>query len=493
MGIFSRLVSKKKKDEVEELFSDIQEESKLLEEFLRKHEEKINIVNGIMKKWNKGLLANVEIDVKKVLELNHELLRLIGRILRLEEKDRTIFRFIVKEKLNQIGYPNVKFRKGRAIMDESEYKDYYSKKLEPYFNQLFDILRSLLELISLQIDTIKNWKKGTAAAIIIRDITQKKGIYHLLLSETSLDHRLKKNLILVIRIINQFLGYEKKFGLQTRVVFKPRGEIKEITTGVIIYEVTDLRSRNFNKFYRLYKNSFPQVEIEGYYDLKEFLEYEGVKLSIKEGDNRAHLVIAFVGDEVIGLTLFSTTFIEDRKICYAHGWWTTIDERYRDRGILNKLVERRLVIMKRDAKHYGVDNVDAILVDTNDPRRMSKVQLKTFMERYKLKDPYLPLKVQAKLGFQPFKFNHKTPPLPGKPPIEYELLMIIPFRREWIDLQGVPLDDILSIYWYDVRYGYDRIPQKEKVYWEVRRNIIKSAIEKTFKGRKIKVVPFGWD
>ena len=492
MGVFSRLISRKKKDEVEELFSDIGKESKLFEEFLRKHEEKISIVKGIMKKWNKGLLANIEIDVKKVLELNHELLRLIGRILKLEEKDRTIFRFIIKEKLNKIGYPDVKFKKQKAIMDEDKYKN-YSKELEPYFNQLFDALRSLLELISLQIDTIRNWKKGTAPAIIVRDITQKKGIYHLLLSETVLDRRLKKNFILVIRTINQFLGYEKKFGLQTRVVFKPKGEIKEITTGVIIYEVTDLRSRNFNKFYRLYQNSFPQVEIEGYYDLKEFLEYEGVKLSIKEGDNRAHLVIAVVGDEVIGLTLFSTTFIEDRKICYAHGWWTTIDERYRNRGILNKLVERRLVIMKRDAKHYGVDNVDVILVDTNDPRRMNNIQLKTFMGRYKLKDPYLPLKVQAKLGFQPFKFRHKTPPLPGKPPIEYELLMIIPFRREWIRLQGVPLDDMLSLYWYDVRYGYDRIPQKEKVYWEVRRNIINGAIEKSLDGKKRKVVPFGWD
>lgn len=203
MGVFSRLISRKKKDEVEELFSDIGKESKLFEEFLRKHEEKISIVKGIMKKWNKGLLANIEIDVKKVLELNHELLRLIGRILRLEEKDRTIFRFIIKEKLNKIGYPDVKFKKQKAIMDEDKYKN-YSKELEPYFNQLFDALRSLLELISLQIDTIRNWKKGTAPAIIVRDITQKKGIYHLLLSETILDRRLKKNFILVIRTINQF-------------------------------------------------------------------------------------------------------------------------------------------------------------------------------------------------------------------------------------------------------------------------------------------------
>ena len=87
MGLFSRLISKKKKTEVEELFSDIKQESKLFEEFLEKHEEKINIVKGIMKEWNKGLIPHIELDINKLLEINQTLLRIIGQILRLERKD----------------------------------------------------------------------------------------------------------------------------------------------------------------------------------------------------------------------------------------------------------------------------------------------------------------------------------------------------------------------------------------------------------------------
>lgn len=67
MADFSRFLAKEKKTEVEELFSDIQEESRLFEEFLRLHGEKITDVKKIVPQWKEGNIDSLEIIAQEIL------------------------------------------------------------------------------------------------------------------------------------------------------------------------------------------------------------------------------------------------------------------------------------------------------------------------------------------------------------------------------------------------------------------------------------------
>ena len=181
MGIFSRLVSKKKKDEVEELFSDIEEESKLFEEFLRLHEGKINNVKKIIPQWKEGKIGAIESDIQALLPMNGRLWYLANEILKISKKERALFYFILKEKMNQT-FPQLIFKRRKAILNRKNYKK-YAEALEPYFEQLFDFLKSLSRVILLQIKTLK--KKETPGKIA-KDLIEKLFFYNLLVDETML-------------------------------------------------------------------------------------------------------------------------------------------------------------------------------------------------------------------------------------------------------------------------------------------------------------------
>ena len=140
--------------------------------------------------------------------------------------------------------------------------------------------------------------------------------------------------------------------------------------------------------------------------------------------------------------------------------------------------------MQRDVKQYGASKLSHIFIDVNDPRKMNSKELQSHVATY-LADPWQTLELFKKIGYAPMKHTHITPALPGKESVYYETLMIKPFAGDWINHKGIPLKDYLLIYWYDIRYGYDRIPEKDPTYRKVREDIIKSAV----KGR----VKFGWD
>lgn len=470
MGLFSRLVSKRKKTEVEELFSDIQEESKLFEEFLDKHEEKISFIKEVTPNWDKGNISYISTIIRDIFLFNKELKRLTERILELEKNDEKLFLFIIKEKLNQIEYPSRIFRPHKSVIDRKK-AAMWVKELKPIFDKLFDFLGSLSRLISLQTETIKGWG-SSGPARLAKDLLEKEFFYQLLVNEAHLDRMIKHHLQIIIRGINSFLGYEK-------VYRRPRKE--RITKGVVFHDIRDVKSLTFKQFYVLYNKSFREEQQDPESFFKKFLRYQELKVDIKEGATRTHLVVGTAEGKIVALTYFSVNFVKERNICFGVGWYRVVAEEHRRMGISNALHEYRLGKMRSDAKRFGVKDVDAIFSEVNDPKKMQSQGIKS--EPTDL-DPYENMKIMQKMGFFKMNYQHIQPPIDADAPVTYSIMMIQPFNPQWIARRGIPLQDMEKIWYYYVKYGYESNPKIWGIYQQVLKNIRESQING--------YVTFGW-
>ena len=476
MGFFSRVVSKEKKSEVEELFSEIKEESKLFEEFLRLHEEKIENVKRIIPQWEQGYVEDIDLVINEILVLNGKLWTLLNKILGISTKEKGLFYYILKEKMNQLDRRFAVYKQQKDLLDKRKYAE-YAENLEPYFEQLFDFLKSLSKLILLQINTIKGWGKS-ASARLAKDLIEKKFFYHLLADEASLDRKIKQHLILIIRTINQFLGYEKRFGLKTKQIETEKGPRVIVTSGVVFYEIRDVNSINFEKFYKLYVESFVRDEREPKEDLKGFLKYTQLKLNIKDNAFRTHLGVGVVNGEVIAITFFETYLAlnkkNNKKFFFGVGWWDIVSKDYRGKRVAALLDNFRLKIMRQDAKSFKVNDLDAIFGEVDNPKKMSQEQIKEQMANGI--DPVERIKFQESLGFREMNFDYIQPALGGGKPVDYLMLVIRPFREDWIKNQSVLLDDMKLIFWYFVKYGFYRVPERDTIYWKNLKNLEKSKV-----------------
>lgn len=475
MSIFSRLLAKKKKSEVEELFSEIQEESKLFEEFLQLHENKINAVKKIVPQWEEGNIDSIELVIKEIQLLNNKLWYLTNQILNIEKKEKSLFYFIIKEKMNQLDKRFAVYKQQKYLLDKKKFSD-YSKELEPYFEQLFGFLKSLSKLILLQINTIKGWGKS-APARLAKDIIERRFFYHLLKDEAELDRKIKQHLILIIRTVNQFLGYQKRFGLRTKTIMTERGPREIITKGVIFHELKDPRSINFEKFYGLYTTTFPRDEREPKEALRTYISHLHLKMLIRGNATRNHLVEGIVKGEVIAVSFFSTYLAQDkkgRKIFFGVTWWEIVHKDYRGKRVPSQLERYRTKLMQADANSFGVAALDAIFIEVEDPRKMSPEQIKESMEEGI--NPNERVRFWQRSGFYKMKFDYMQPALGGGKLLDYLMLMIRPFNKDWIKKQGIPVKDMMLIFWYFVRYGFDRVPERDKTYVLNISNMLKSQV-----------------
>lgn len=468
MGLLSNLISKTKKSEVEELFIDIKKESKLFEEFLRKHEEKISVIKEVIPAWNKGNIPYISVMIRRIFEFNLELKDLIQKILKLGRKDKKLLLFILKEKLNQIPYPPNMMRPNRSRINPKV--AVWVKKLEDDFKQLFDFLRMLSEHLDSQNKTIEAWGK-TGAAILAKDISEKRTFYRLLVYESHLDRMLKHYLQIIIREINKFLGYEKTYK-------KPRKEI--ISKGLVFHELRYVNTLTFRKFFKLYKKSFFEEQQDPESLFKSFLPFSELKVDIKEGATRTHLVLGILEGKVAALTYYSVNFVKERRICYGVGWYRFIAKDYRRIGIATKLHQDTLRRMRNDAIEFGVNDIDAMFVENNDPEKMKEQGIKPGPTDI---DPNLNMELLRRMGFYKMRYKHIQPPTDDEP-VTYSIMMIKPFNKNWIAKQGIPLKDMELVWKYYVAYGYEDTLKTRKVYREVIENMRKSQIDG--------YVTFGW-
>lgn len=475
------LISAEKKPEVEKLFSEIKEESGLFEEFLAIHQRKIDLAKKTILDWKSGNLDAINQSVEEIYSINKRLWYLINRILSISKKEQSLFYFIIKEKLNSLDRRFAVYKKQSYILEKNKYKIYY-KKLAPFFEQLFGFLKSLSKVILEQIKVIK--KRYRRNQLIVKDIIEKKFFYQLLLDETSLDRKIKQNTVFIISIINNFLGYEQKKRQKTRTVEGREGKKEVISKGLVFYEIKDIDSINFDRFYELYEESFPRIEAESKTSLKSFFKYLEVKDSIKWEVYRTHLIVGVFGGEIIAFTYFNTVFAKERNIFYAHEWYTAIDKRFRGSGILNKLFNMRSVIMRRDANEFGFDDIDALFTEVNDPRKMNEKEFEECRKKYK-EDPNKNFLLYKALGFFPLKFEYISPSTgKGKKPVYYQTLMIKPSKREWIRQGGIPLADMKLIIYYEVKWMYDQNLTGNKVYSQLLKNAENAQVNE--------LVKFGW-
>ncbi|MBI2541714.1 hypothetical protein HYV80_03320 [Candidatus Woesearchaeota archaeon] len=476
MAAFSRFLAKKKKTEVEELFSDIREESNSFEEFLRLHGEKVNYIKTILPEWNEGNASRIDLIIDKMLDLNKRLWTLINQIFQIEKKERALFYFIIKEKMNKLDRKYAVYKRQKDFLDKRKYQQ-YAKELDPYFEQLFDFLKSLSKLILRQTTMINAWGEG-AAWRIVKDLNDRIFFYHLLIDETSLDRKIKQHLTLIIRTINQALGYEKRFGLQTKQVETERGKREIATSGMIFYEIRDQNSLSFEKFFKLYREIVKPDEREPKADLQSYISYNHLKGLMKNNATWNHLLVGIVKGRVIAANFFSPYLAQDKrgiKILFGVSWWGILARDYRGKRVQDLLYRRREQILQKDVQYFGVNALDAFFTEIDAPKKMKKEKIEEYTKRGD--NPYVLEKFTRKQGFYEMRFDYIQPALGGGNPVTAIMLMIKPFKSEWIQNKGIPLDEMKLIWWFMVRYGFDRIPEKDKTYWDVLKNIEKSHID----------------
>ena len=211
MHPFLAIISKEKKSEIEELFSDTSIESGMVEEFLRRDGEKISLVKSIVNDWvAKKPHKEIFEKIKQMLELNNVLRRLILAMLNMELKEKKLFYFIIKEKMHQLDRRFAVYKRQKDLLDEKKYEE-YEKELKPNFEQLFDALMTLARLLYLQTVQI-NKHIRTDPDLLAKDLVERHYLFRLIMDEADLDRRIRKNTISIVRIVNEFLGYEKNKG-----------------------------------------------------------------------------------------------------------------------------------------------------------------------------------------------------------------------------------------------------------------------------------------
>ena len=264
MHPFLAIISKEKKSEIEELFSDTSIESGMVEEFLRRDGEKISLVKSIINDWvAKKPHAGIFDKIKQMLELNKALRKLILAMLNMDLKEKRLFYFIIKEKMHQLDRRFAVYKRQKDLLDEKKYEE-YEKELKPNFEQLFDALMTLARLLYLQTVQI-NKHIRTDPDLLAKDLVERHYLFRLIMDEADLDRRIRKNTISIVRIVNEFLGYEKRDSIRT----EKRGEREVITGGITFEEINDRRSINFERFYLPYKDSFVPDEREPKSDSRE--------------------------------------------------------------------------------------------------------------------------------------------------------------------------------------------------------------------------------
>lgn len=485
MGLIHDLLSRRKEipldkiKTVDQLFSEleieIKEETELFRGFLWWQEKKIESIKKIVPAWEKGDMETIEKSVKEISARNQRLWSITNEILRIDQKEEQLFHFILREKLLQADSRHLVWKNREDILNKKRYEQ-YAKSLEPYFEQLFDLIRSLLRLLYLQITTIKKWGKS-AAWRLERDLAERKFFCQLLVDEASITRKIKQHIVLIIRTVNQLLGYRKQFGIREKTIQTEKGPRKIISWGIIWHEVKDIKSINFEKFYQLYIETFPEDEQEYKKDLKRYINYLALKLNIKEGATRTHLCVGIANGEVIAYSFFGTYFAFDpktkRKFFFGVNWWDETAKEYRGKRVMDSLNNFRTKIMLQDAKQFGVKGLDAIFIEVEDPHKLKEqkgelpeAEMNVLVQR---------IKFWQRQGFFQMKFDYIQPALKGKP-IDYLMLMIRSSKKEWIKKQGIPLNDMKLIFWFYVRYGFDRVPQRDSNYWQNLKNMDKSQI-----------------
>ena len=488
----SGLLAKIKKDDVEKLFSEIREESGFYDEFLRENETKIELVKKTIEEYKRLALPSAMVKepeiayvrnlITQLIAMNGRLYYLVRKILYFDKKEKKLFFFIIKEKMHKLDEEDKKEKAAydkfqRDLFIKKKYVE-YAKELKPHFEQLFGLLRSLSRLILRQIRTLNRWRKRPTRNI--KNPTERQFFYYLLQDELNLDRKIRQNMIIVIRMINEFLGYEKIYGARTKTVQTAAGSKEVFTAGVIFHEIRDISSIGFEKFWKLYVDSFPEEEREAKTNIKRYLSYLHLKGLIKGGATRNHLVIGIVGGNVVTASFFSTYLAMDKqgnkKFSYGVEWWTFTDKNYRNKRLTTLLSNFRDRAMQQDALLYGVRSLDCAFIEVEDPNKMTEqMKKKAFLEIGI--DVNERLVYWRKLGYKIMQFDYIQPSLGKEKPIYHLMLMIKPFNTQWISKSGVPINDLKLIYWYFMRYGFDRVPEKEPMYWQVLKSMEQRQIE----------------
>ena len=150
-------------------------------------------------------------------------------------------------------------------------------------------------------------------------------------------------------------------------------------------------------------------------------------------------------------------------------------------GENRRTYRHREQILQQDAQYFGVNALDAVFTEIDAPKKMKNEKIEEYTKRGD--DPYVLEKFTRGQGFYEMRFDYIQPALGGGVPVEDIMLMIKPFKKEWLQKQGIPLDEMKLIWWFMVRYGFDRkkggvypSPEKDPIYWKVLENIEKNQI-----------------
>ena len=201
-------------------------------------------------------------------------------------------------------------------------------------------------------------------------------------------------------------------------------------------------------------------------------------MNIKENATRTHLCVGIANGEVIAYSFFGTYHAFDpktkRKFFFGVNWWDETAKEYRGKRVMDSLNNFRAKIMLQDAKSFGVKGLDAIFIEVEDPYKL-KVQ-KGELTEAEMNVLVQRIKFWQRQGFYQMKFDYVQPALKGKP-LEYLMLMVKTFRKEWIKKQGISVNDMKLIFWFYVKYGFDRAPQKDPNYWKNLDNMGKAQVK----------------
>lgn len=187
-------------------------------------------------------------------------------------------------------------------------------------------------------------------------------------------------------------------------------------------------------FHRIMEGTFADPNITlSFEHLREFV-------AGREGPaRRFHCLIVTVGGRVAGGSLFSYC----RAANTGFSEYIVVAPEFRGRGVARIIVDRRLVILDRDARAAGRPQADALFIEVANPRKMPPDLARGDAER--AMDPSGRRAFMRHVGFFRCDFDYVQPPLDaGKAPVTYLDLCCLPRNPDWAARGAVPGDVVLA-------------------------------------------------
>ncbi|MFH2028549.1 MAG: hypothetical protein ABIJ08_05395 [Nanoarchaeota archaeon] len=376
----------------------------------------------------RGKLAKIKKLLNNIKECNSILGLKINKCLSLELTEEKLIRELLES------YSRLKKTKYQLEYDE------LILNIKTQLHIFKDNCRIFQHIIDQQKRYLKNHSEDLGR--VVSDLRKHTTLFILFKDELDVEKNIGRTLV---NIIDNVKSLDKKKGPETKGPY-------------YIHEIfppadTWLFKRMYNE---CYVSLFPDPDEREEFDT--FVSYVNRRYKFHKHNAISHILVLMCGNQPVGGFIFDFVGCNS-DISFAICWFMFAFKEHRLKGF-SILLDYMVGIIYRDAQMTGYKDLVGLIVEVNNPAKMTSEQIANDSV-----DPRLRLRLWRVKGCRELVFNYIQPILPpATEPVTYLSLLMYPMEVKWKNEGRVPADTMIEILYRFVEFGFEKNPKKDPFY-----------------------------